>query len=202
MRNRFLLLCIAILLLSVLQSCSPEAPKFEAKDVSNVDHAKGFLLPDFNGNIKNLADFKGKVVIIFFGYTQCPDICPTTLGELVEVKKYLGSDANELQAIFVTVDPARDEAPMLKAYLSNFDPTFVALVPDAEQLKVVAKEYKVFYKKIPGPTPTSYSMDHSAGSYIYDQSGKLRLYARYGLGAEKLAHDIKLLIATNHSKSN
>lgn len=177
-----------------------EPHKFEAKDVSKASYARGFVLPDFNGEERRLEDFKGKVVVIFFGYTQCPDICPTSLGELLRVKELLGQDGDKLQGIFVTVDPERDKPEMLKAYMSSFDSSFVALVPTKDQLVLVTKEYKIIYKKIPGPTPTSYTMDHSAGSYVYDQNGRLRLYSRYGLGAEKMAADIKLLIQEHGGK--
>ena len=193
--NRCLLMTLFIL--GALGCERQEPSKFEAKDVSKVSYARGFILPDFDGKERRLDDFKGKVVVIFFGYTQCPDICPTSLGELLHVKKLLGEDGDKLQAIFVTVDPERDEPEMLKAYMSSFDGSFVALVPDKDQLVSVTKEYKIIYKKIPGPTPTSYTMDHSAGSYVYDQNGRLRLYSRYGLGPQKLAADIKLLIQEN-----
>ena len=202
MRINSLLSLFVGILLGTLSACGPEVPIFEAKDVSKVDYAQGFSLPDFDGNMKTLANFKGKVVVIFFGYTQCPDICPNSLSELVQIKSYLGADADKLQGVFVTVDPERDQAQMLKAYVKNFDPTFIALVPNKDQLKIVTKEYKIIYKKIPGQTATSYTIDHSTGSYIYDQTGKLRLYSRYGLGAEKLSHDIKKLINVINQKSS
>jgi cytochrome oxidase Cu insertion factor (SCO1/SenC/PrrC family) len=138
--------------------------------------------------------FKGKVVIVFFGYTQCPDVCPTSMAELTEVKKLLGPDGDKLQGIFVTVDPERDTAEMLKAYMTNFDPSFLALIPTPEQLTAAAKDFKVYYKRVEGKTPTSYTMDHSAGSYMYDPQGRLRLYNRYGSGAPALAADVKLLL--------
>jgi protein SCO1/2 len=187
---------LLILASGFLSGCDTQEPvKFESKDVSKVNYAQGFKLSDFNGVERSLEDFKGKVVVIFFGYTQCPDICPTSLGELVRVKQLLGPDADKLQGIFVTLDPQRDEPQMLKAYLGSFDSSFVALVPSKEQLQSVTKEYKIIYKKIPGQTPTSYTMDHSAGSYVYDTNAQLRLFSRYGSGAEVLAHDIKALLA-------
>jgi protein SCO1/2 len=137
---------------------------------------------------------RARVVIVFFGYTQCPDVCPTSMAELAEVKKLLGPDGDKLQGIFVTVDPARDTAEMLKAYMTNFDPSFLALIPTPEQLTAVAKDFKVYYKRVEGKTPTSYTMDHSAGSYMYDPQGRLRLYNRYGSGAPALAADVKLLL--------
>jgi protein SCO1/2 len=143
-----------------------------------------------------LSDFKGKVVVLFFGYTQCPDVCPTSMTELAEVKRLLGADGDKLQGVFVTVDPARDTAELLKAYMGNFDPSFVAFIPTPEQLAVVAKDYKIYYKKVDGKTPTSYTVDHSAGSYVYDTQGNLRLYSRYGSGAQALAQDIQTLLKT------
>jgi protein SCO1/2 len=151
-------------------------------------------LTDHNGKARTLADFRGKVVVVFFGYTQCPDVCPTTMTELAEVKKLLGADGDKLQGLFVTIDPARDTPEVLKAYMGNFDPGFLALIPTPEQLPLVAKDFKIYYKKVDGKTPTSYTMDHSAGSYIYDTQGRLRLYTRYGSGAGALASDIKLLL--------
>jgi protein SCO1/2 len=115
------------------------------------------------------------------------------MAELAEVKKLLGPDGDKLQVIFISVDPERDTPELLKAYMGNFDPSFVALRPTPAQLPEVAKDFKVYYKKVEGKTPGSYSMDHSAGSYIFDAKGRLRLYNRYGAGAETLASDIRLL---------
>jgi protein SCO1 len=144
--------------------------------------------------VRTLKDFSGKIVVIFFGFTQCPDVCPTSMVELAEVKKLLGADGNRLQGLFITVDPERDTPEVLKAYMGNFDPTFLALYAPLDKLPAVAKDYKVYYKKVDGKTPTSYTMDHSAGSYIYDTQGNLRLYTRYGSGAAALAADIQLLL--------
>ena len=178
----------------LLGGCSETRPQFRGVDITGADYAKDLRLPDHNGRPRSMADFKGKVVIVFFGYTQCPDVCPTSMAELAEVKKLLGPDGDKLQGIFVTVDPERDKAEMLKAYMTNFDPTFVAFVPTADELPVVAKQFKIYYKKVEGQTPTSYTMDHSAGSYMYDPQGRLRLYNRYASGAPALAADAKLLL--------
>ncbi len=191
--RRVLLLSMALL---ALASCSPDKPKFNGIDVTGADYAKGFTLTDQNDQTRSLSDFKGKVVVLFFGYTQCPDVCPTSMAELAEVKRLLGTDGDKLQGVFVTVDPARDTTELLKAYMTNFDPTFVAFVPTADELPVVAKQFKIYYKKVDGPTPTSYTMDHSAGSYVYDTQGNLRLYSRYGSGAKVLAQDIQTLLKT------
>ncbi len=185
---------LACLLFFALSACSPERIQFQAIDITGADYAKGFTLTDHNGQSRSLSDFKGKVVVLFFGYTQCPDVCPTSMTELAEVKRLLGPDADKLQGVFVTVDPARDTTELLKAYMTNFDPTFVAFVPTADELTDVAKRFKIYYKKQEGKTPTSYTMDHSAGSYVYDTQGNLRLYSRYGSGAKVLAQDIQTLL--------
>lgn len=189
--RRWLLSSLAVL---ALAACSPAKPTFSSIDVTGADYAKGFTLTDHNGQSRSLSDFKGKVVVLFFGYTQCPDVCPTSMAELAEVKRLLGADADKLQGVFVTVDPARDTTELLKAYMTNFDPTFVAFVPTADELPDVAKQFKIYYKKQAGQTPTSYTMDHSAGSYVYDTQGNLRLYSRYGSGAKVLAQDIQTLL--------
>jgi len=189
-------LLFSTLTVLALVACNADKPKFNAIDITGADYAKGFTLMDQNGQNRSLSDFKGKVVVLFFGYTQCPDVCPTSMAELAEVKRLLGADADKLQGAFVTVDPARDTPEMLKAYMANFDPTFVAFIPTPEQLAVVAKDYKIYYKKVDGKTPTSYTMDHSAGSYVYDTQGNLRLYSRYGVGEKVLAQDIQTLLKT------
>jgi len=179
---------------SLFYACSPEAPKFTAIDITGADYAKDFALTDHNGQARTLKDFQGKIVMMFFGYTQCPDVCPTSMLEMVEIKKLLGPDGARLQALFVTIDPERDQPEMLKAYMENFDATFLALVPEPAKLPALAKDYKVYYKKVDGPTPTSYTMDHTAGSYVYDTSGKLRLFTRYGTQAELTTADIRVLL--------
>jgi protein SCO1/2 len=187
---------LAVLSASLLAACSQEAkPKFNAIDLTGADYAKDFHLPDTEGKMRSLADFKGKLVALFFGYTQCPDVCPTTMSELAQAKKLLGPDGDKVQGLFVTVDPERDTPEVLKAYMANFDPTFIGLRPTPEQLAQIAKDFKVYYKKVDGPTPTTYTMDHSAATYVYDTQGKLRLYTRYGAGAQPLAADFKLLLA-------
>ena len=171
------------------QACAPDKPTFKAIDLTGADYAQGFQLKDQFGQERTLADFKGQVVVVFFGFTQCPDFCPTTLTEWVQVKKALGEKGKKLQAVFITVDPERDQPEVLKEYMANFDPSFLALIPSMEELPSLAKSYKIYYKKVPGPTPTSYTMDHQAGTYIYDTEGQLRLYARYGLGPVAVTED-------------
>jgi protein SCO1 len=175
-------------------SCSEQKMNFASVDITGADYAKDFSLPDHNGQTRTLKDFANKVVVMFFGYTQCPDVCPTSMAELAEVKKLLGKDGARLQGLFVTVDPERDTAEVLKAYMTNFDPSFLALIPTPAQLPELAKAFRIHYKKIEGKTPTSYTMDHSAGSYVYDLSGRVRLFTRYGMGAQKLAADLKVLL--------
>ena len=186
---------LVMLACSLLLACTPDKPSFKSIDITGADYAKGFTLTDQHGKERSLSDFKGKVAVLFFGYTQCPDVCPTSMTELAEVKRLLGSDGERLQGLFITVDPARDTPELLKAYMANFDPSFLAFSPTPEQLSEVAKHYKVYYKKVDGKTPTSYTMDHSAGSYVYDPQGRLRVYHRYGSGAEALAADVRLLLA-------
>ena len=177
-----------------LGACSDSKVSFASVDITGADYAKGFEVEDHNGRVRHLTDFTGKVVLMFFGYTQCPDVCPTTMTEMIEIKKALGKDGERLQVLFVTVDPERDTPELLKAYMGNFDPTFLALRTTPDKLAALTKDYKIYYKKVDGSTPTSYTMDHSAGSYIYDPQGKLRLFTRYGSPKEALTKDIQTLL--------
>jgi len=175
-------------------ACSEKTQSFTSIDLTGANYAKDFELTDHNGQVRHLKDFAGKVVVMFFGYTQCPDVCPTSMLELAEIKKALGKDGDRLQALFVTVDPQRDTPEILKAYMANFDPTFLALYTTPDKLAALAKDYKVYYKKVEGKTPTSYTMDHSAGSFVYDPQGQLRLFTRYGTGVAGLTQDIRQLL--------
>lgn len=184
----------------ILGACSEgKQAQFNAIDITGADYAKGFALTDHDGQPRTLADFKGKVVAMFFGYTQCPDVCPTTMTEMVAVKQALSAggraDGDKLQVLFVTVDPERDTPAIMKNYMAAFDPAFLALYASSpEQLAALAKDYKVYYKKVDGKAPGSYTMDHSAGLYLYDTQGRLRLYARYGSSVESLTADIRQLL--------
>jgi len=180
-----------------LAGCTESKPSFNGVDITGADYARDFRLKDTSGRERTLADFRGKVVVLFFGYAQCPDVCPTTMAEMAEVKRKLGAEGERLQVVFVTVDPERDTPEVMKAYMEAFDPAFVALIPTPEELAAMAKDYKVYYKKVDGKTPTSYSMDHSAASYVYDPEGRLRLYARYGAGADAMLADVKALLAAS-----
>jgi protein SCO1 len=178
-----------------VSACSSDAPAFTGVDITGASYAQNFDLTDHNGQRRTLADFKGKAVVVFFGFTQCPDVCPTSMTELAQVKAALGADGDKLQGLFVTVDPERDTPEIMRAYMSHFDPSFLALYADDGKLEQVAKDFKIYYKKVEGPTPTSYTMDHSAGSYVYDTTGRIRLYSRYGTSVEALTQDIKYLLA-------
>jgi protein SCO1/2 len=180
-----------------LAACTAEKPPvhFKAIDITGATYAQRLDLPDATGARRQLADFKGKVSIVFFGYTQCPDVCPTALAEIAELKQRLGADGARVQPIFVTIDPQRDQPEMLKAYVGSFGPDFVALRGSAEETAAAAKEFKVFYAKVPGKSPDSYTMDHTAGIFVFDPKGKVRLFARYGSGVEALTDDVRLLLA-------
>jgi protein SCO1/2 len=182
---------------ALLAACSREAPPkpaFKSVDITGAEYANTLDLTDAEGKPRHLADFKGKVTVVFFGYTQCPDVCPTTLAELAAVKKDLGADGARVQGVFVSIDPERDTPEVLKAYVGNFGADFVALRGTVEETKTAAKNFKVFFAKVPGKTPESYTMDHTAGSYVFDTTGKVRLFTRYGSGAELLKGDLKLLL--------
>ncbi|MEJ7931184.1 SCO family protein [Ramlibacter sp. AN1015] len=193
MQRRALLSSLAAA--ALLAACSQDAkPQFKAVDITGVDYAKDFQLTDQHGQARSLNDFAGRVVVVFFGFTQCPDVCPTTLNEIAEAKRLLGADGDKLQAVFITVDPERDTPEVLKAYMGNFDPQFVALRGTPEETAKVASDFKVYFKKVDGKTPGSYTMDHSAASFVYDPTGRLRLYTRYGTGPQALADDVRLLL--------
>jgi protein SCO1/2 len=189
---------LALLAASVfaLAACAPSAPKFAASDITGADIGRDFALTDTHGIPRTLADFRGKVVVIFFGYTHCPDVCPTTLAELAEAMKRLGPDADRVQVLFVTVDPARDTPELLGQYVPAFDKRFLGLRGDDDALAAAAKAFKVIYQKQPGTTPGSYSMDHSAGTYLYDPQGRIRVYVSYGQGTDVFVHDIRALLGS------
>jgi protein SCO1/2 len=198
--RRQLLIAAAAAAVAGLAGCERAAGpgeklQFKGVDITGADYGRALSLPDQDGKLRTLADFKGKVTVVFFGYTQCPDVCPTTMAELAQVKKSLGPAGEKVQGVFVSVDPERDTPELLKAYMANFDPGFVALRGTPEQTSAAAKEFKVFYAKVPGKTEGIYTVDHTAGSYIFDQAGRLRLFVRYGTGADALAADLKTLIA-------
>ena len=181
---------------ALLPACGIETnPPFKAVDITGAEYGRDFKLPDTEGKERSVQDFAGKAVVLFFGYTQCPDACPTTLAEIAEAKKLLGADGAKVQPVLVSLDPERDRPDLLKSYVTAFGPDFVALRGTPEQTAAVAKEFKVFFRKVPGSTPGSYTMDHTAASYVYDPKGRLRLYVRYGSGGQALADDLRLVLA-------
>lgn len=183
-----------------LEGCGQQPPSFSNLDITgNTQFGNDFSLPDSSGKTRTMADFKGKVVVLFFGYTHCPDVCPTTMAELSQALQQLGPDADKrVQVIFVSVDPERDTPQILGQYVNAFNPTFIALRPaDDAQLKQVTKDFRVYYAKVPGKTPDGYTMDHTAASYVFDTTGKLRLFARDGQGVTPWVHDLKILLGSN-----
>ena len=178
----------------LLAACAPSKVQFESVDITGADYAKDFHLSEPSGQARSLADYRGKVVLLFFGYTQCPDVCPTTMADLKTVMKTLGPDAPRVQVLFVTLDPVRDTPEVLAQYVPAFDPRFVGLRGDEAGTAQTARDFKVFYQKVPGTVPGSYTLDHTAGTYVFDPTGRIRLFIRQGEGATAVAHDVKLLL--------
>ncbi len=174
---------------------TPATTTFKNSDITGLDWGKDFALTDHNGTPRTLADFKGKAVLLFFGYTHCPDVCPTTMAEMASVMKELGPLADRVQVLFITVDPERDTAAILSQYVPAFDSRFLGLIGDKEATAKVAKEFKIIYQKSPGKEPGSYTMDHTSSSYLFDPQGRIRLYVRHGQGAAPIVHDLKLLLS-------
>lgn len=167
---------------------------FHGVDITGAGYARDFSLPDPQGQVRSLGDYRGKVVVVFFGFTQCPDVCPTTMTEMAQVRDKLGADGERVQTVFITVDPERDTPEILAAYLSNFGSGFVGLRGTPEQTAATAKEFRVFYSKQKGRTPDSYTIDHTAASFVFDPKGQVRLYVRYGTEVEALASDLRRLL--------
>lgn len=188
------LLSILALCLALLVAGCSEPPRFQSTDISGVDWGKDFSLTDHHGQLRHLADFRGKAVVLFFGYTQCPDVCPTTLAAMRAAMNRLGQDADRVQVLFVSLDPARDTPQLLAEYVPSFHPSFIGLRGDEASIAALARDFKVFYSKQPGTTPGSYSIDHSTGSYVFDPQGRLRLMVRHGELPENVAADLKLLL--------
>jgi len=183
-----------IALAAILAACGPSGPRFNSTDITGADYGKDFRLTDHNGKVRTLGDFKGRVVVMFFGYTHCPDVCPTTMAEMRQVLEKLGEDGKKVQVIFVSVDPERDTPALLAQYVPAFDPGFLGMVTDLENTQKTAKDFKVFFQKVKGKTPDNYSMDHTAGSYVFDPQGRLRLFVRHGQGPALIAHDLRQLL--------
>ena len=195
LNSRFVRILILSLMGLALIACSPK-PSFKNVDITGSKaFGNDFSLLDPDGKVRTLSDFKGKAVVIFFGYTQCPDVCPTTLTEMQQVMTLLGSQADKVQVLFITVDPDRDSAAILKQYVPAFDKRFLGLRPaDQAALEKVAKDFMIYYKQVPGTSAGSYTIDHTAGSYAFDPEGHLRLYIKHAQGSEILAQDLKELL--------
>jgi protein SCO1/2 len=193
-RRRALVLLVFIA--AAISGCGSEAPKFKGSDITGTTYGRDFALTDHNGQPRKLADFRGKAIVMFFGYTQCPDVCPTTLAEVAEAMRRMGADAARVQVLFVTIDPARDTPELLKNYVPAFEPSFLGLYGDDAALERTAREFKIVYQKQPGSTPGTYTMDHSAGAYLFDPQGRLRVYVSYGAGPDVFAHDLAELLRT------
>ena len=185
---------MTVVLALALVGCGQKGPSFEASDITGSTFGRDFALSDPAGAPRRLADYRGKAVVVFFGYTQCPDVCPTTLAALAEAMKKLGAEADRVQVVFITVDPERDTPELLAKYVPSFDPRFVGLRGDADATARTAREFKVIYQKQPGVASGSYSMDHSAGAYIFDPQGRLRLYVGHSQTPEVFAHDLHELL--------
>jgi protein SCO1 len=175
---------------------APDAPAFQAIDITGANYASAFSLTDPEGRTRTLQEFQGRIVVVFFGFAQCPDVCPTALMEIAEVREALGADGQRVQGIFITVDPERDTPEVLAAYVANFGEDFVALYGSVEETRAVAREFKVFFAKVPSRAGDgNYTIDHTAGAYVFDAKGRIRLFTRHGGGAAALLHDIRLLLA-------
>ncbi len=187
-------LAAAALGAALLAGCGAQTPKFKSTDITGADFGRQLALTGHDGKPRTLADFRGKLVVLFFGYTYCPDVCPTTLVDMAAVMKSLGKDAERVQVLFVTVDPERDTREVLAQYVTAFDPRFLGLYGDAAATGRAAKEFKIFYEKRPGSTPSAYTVDHSAQSYVLDDKGNLRLFVRQDRIAADLADDLRSLL--------
>lgn len=188
--GKWLIACGCVL---ALAGCDA-TPKFKGTDITGAPYGNSLSLTGHDGKPRTLADFRGKVVVLFFGFTQCPDVCPTTLSEAARALKELGPDADRVQVLFVTLDPERDTAKLLSQYVPAFDPRFLGLYGDLAATRTAAGEFKIFFEKRAGATPESYSIDHSAQTYLLDARGRLRLFVRHERLAGDLAHDIKALL--------
>jgi protein SCO1/2 len=192
---RRLWLRLALALFVALGGCQQQSGQsFNSVDITGASYASDFSLTDNNGNKRTLADFRGKVVLVFFGYTQCPDVCPTTMADMAQVRVKLGSLGDKLQVVFITVDPERDTQALLAQYVPSFDRSFIGLYGTADEIARTAKEFKVIYQKVPGKTPSSYTMDHSAGSYVFDPQGRVRLFVRHSQSIDSIVDDVKRLL--------
>ena len=192
--HRLCLLLLAILAIGVLTACSERKAtlQFKSTDITGTTIGGDFAMTDHTGQPRKLSDYKGKIVLLFFGFTHCPDVCPTTLSEAAGAMKVLGERSKDVQVLFVTVDPERDTQALLAQYVPAFDPRFVALRGTREELEAAARQFKVYYEKV--PTPGTYTMNHTAGTFVLDRQGRLRLLIPYGAGVDVVSHDVAQLL--------
>jgi protein SCO1 len=189
-------LLAAVCLAGLLAGCGGKGASFHNTDVTGADFGKDFVLTDHTGQTRSLADFRGQAVVVFFGFIHCADVCPATLSEIKFARQQLGDEAKRVQVLFITVDPERDDPALLSSYVTAFDPGFLGLYGDAAATAKVARDFKVFYQKVPGKTPGSYTVDHTAASFVFDPEGRLRLLVRHGK-AEWLANDLRTLLRSS-----
>ncbi|MFC4486773.1 SCO family protein [Tepidiphilus baoligensis] len=192
LRRCFLLALLPLMLLAACEQATTTA-SFHATEIRDASFGRELQLPDTEGRLRTLADFRGEVVAVYFGFLQCPDVCPTALSRAVAVKQLLGEDGKRFRVVFITVDPERDTPEVVRAYLDAFDPSFVGLVGSPEEVARTAKEFRVYYRKV--PTGSSYTMDHTATTFVYNAHGKLRLAVPHALSAEDFAADVRRLLA-------
>ena len=183
------------LLFAVLAACGGDAPKFRGVDITGFDYGGEIALRDTSGAKRALADYRGKVAVLYFGYMNCPDVCPTTLAALREAMAQLGADAGRVQVLFVTVDPERDTPALLAQYVKSFDPRFQGLTGSVEEIGAAAKQFKIFFAKSPGKEPGSYSVDHSTQTYLIDPTGRARIFLKHDATPADFAQDIRTLLA-------
>lgn len=183
-------------LIALLSACSPasEEASFFGTDITGADFATGFKLTDHHGETRQLSDYKGKVIALFFGFTHCPDICPTTMADMAAAMKLMGKNSDEVQVLFITVDPERDTQEVLAQFVPSFDSRFVGLTGTTEEIDQTAKAFKIFYAKQQEAGQSGYSFDHSAGVYVYDKQGKIRVYLKYGQKPQEIAYDLSRLL--------
>jgi len=200
MKNGVLSL-ISLVCLCFIVACSPQQGgagetdgKFISTDISGADFPKPLTLTDHTGKLRTMSDFKGKAVVLFFGYTHCPDVCPTTMSDLKNAMKLLGDKSDQVQVLFVTVDPARDTQEVLAQFVPSFDKRFIGMRGNAQETKETLENFKIFYSKVEGKSENDYTIDHSAGMYAFDKAGKIRLYMAYGMKPAEIASDVSKLL--------
>ena len=193
--RRFSGVVALLCMLGLLAACNfNKEPDLYGTDITGASFANTLSLTDHTGKPRTLEDFKGKVVVLFFGYTQCPDVCPTTMSDLAQAMKMLGDKAKDVQVLFVTVDPERDTQAVLAEYVPSFNPSFLGLHGTSEQMAETAKNFKIFYTKQESEGKSDYTIDHSAGVYVFDKQGNVRIYVKYGQKPQEIAHDLKTLL--------